>query len=395
MPEFNKNTTELLNTVIADTQLAEPWSVMAAEGSDEARAPITNRGVENTNKGIEFKCDWFSVTIHESFDHVFTKLVPLLISGSPIADYHWSDLFHDLGHGGRGYKKLWVSPIGVTLYAEPINKDQTHCHIEIKGKALDTIGQGRLIGFAKTIDREFEKWNVTRFDGAYDHSDITPHMLKAAYEDRQIRTHCRTTKWIESQAPNGVVSSTWYLGNRGEGTERLMRCYDVRGYNRIELELRKTRADMVFKDLLKTDLTLWPKRFMEHVRDFVDVIDADTGSGNRSRADLIGWWADFVKDAEKAGMRLETKDPSLDRSKEWVEHSVVTTLGMLLDSGKVDQDWLFREIERGRKKMSRRQQLLSDTFKISNPPPENFEYSDAARFAAHSKHLDSLTRGLV
>ncbi len=395
MPEFTKNTSELLNTIIADTQSAEPWSVMAAEGSNEAEFPITNRGVENTNKGIEFKCDWFSVTIHANFDQVFTKLVPLLISGSPIADYHWSDLFHDLGHGGRGYKKLWVSPIGVTLYAEPINKDQNHCHIEIKGKALDTIGQGRLIEFAKAMDSEFEKWKVTRFDGAYDHSDITPRMLKPAYDSRQIRTHCRTSKWIESQAPDGVVSSTWYLGNRGEGTERLMRCYDVRGYNRIELELRKSRADMVFKDLLKTDLKLWPKRFMEHVRDFVDVIDPDTGSGNRSRADLIKWWSDFVKDAEKAGMRLETKDPSLDRSKEWVEHSVVTTLGMLFDSGKVDQDWLFREIERGRKKMSRRQQLLSDTFKLSNPPPEDYPYSDAARLAEHSIHLDNLTGGLV
>jgi len=389
MPEFTKNTSEILNTIIADSQLADPWTSMPAQDLDLAEAPITNRGVENTNREVEFKCDWFSVTIHSNFDQVFTKLVPLLLSGSPIADYHWSDLFHDLGHGGRGYKKLWTSPIGVTLYAQPINKDQNHCHIEIKGKALDTIGQGRLIEFAKAMDQSFDKWKVTRFDGAYDHSNITPYMLKAAFEAKQIRTHCTTTKWIESQSPLGI-SATWYLGNRGEGTERLMRCYDVRGYNRIELELRKSRADMVFKDLLKTDLELWPKRFMEHVRDFVDVIDTDTGSGNRSRADLTDWWADFVQDAEKAGMRLETKDQSLDKSKEWVEHSVITTLGMLFDSGKVDQDWLFREIERGRKKMSRRQRLLSDTYKISNPPPDDFSYSDEARLIQHSKHLESL-----
>jgi len=362
--KFSKTTAKVITDLLEGSKQSEPWSMGSDISSGVPLSPHTNRGVENTKQGLEFKCDWFSVTIHHGFDQVFANLVPLLLSDSGITDFHWSELFHDVGHGGRGYKRLWTSPIGVTLYAQPINKNQNHCHIELKGSALDNIGQGRFVEFAQTIAETYEKWNCTRFDGAYDHSEITPYMMDAAARSGMLRTHCRCTRLDQSTTPAGTFA-THYVGNRKEGSERLMRVYDRRGYNRLELELRKKRADLVFKDLLLIEPEQWPMRFMEHLRDFVDVINVDTGSGNRSRAGLISWWGEFVRDASKAGMRLDTVDTSLDKSKEWIERSVVTSLAMLLESGRVDNEWLFNEIERGRAKMSPRQQLLAQTYHFS------------------------------
>jgi hypothetical protein len=342
-----------------------PDAPVAQSSCDVRLSPLTNRGVENTKPCIEFKIDYLSVTIHHKYDEVFTNLIPFLMTGSAMSEVHWGDLFHNVGHGGRGYKSLWVSPIGVTLYAHPINKDQDHCHIEIKGSALESIGQGRLLDFIRKMDATYEKWNATRLDGAYDHSDISPYMMHEASSNNELRTHCRYRK-MEVSTVGEKDSATHYIGNRKSGSMRILRVYDMRGYNRVELELRKERADMVINDLLYHSNELWPKRFMEHLRDFVDVIDVDTGSGNRSRSELAPWWASFVLDASKAGMRLETEDKSLERSKKWFEKSVATTLGMLLESGYVDDEWLFQSISIGSRKMTPRQRLLSSTHRLSS-----------------------------
>ena len=363
MSKLSKSTLNLITDLLESSHQSDPF--LSDLGTDVSLAPCTNRGVENTKQGIEFKCDWFSVTIHENFDQVFTNLIPLLFSDSGITDFHWSDFFHNVGHGGRGYKKLWTSPLGITLYAQPINKGQNHCHIELKGSALDNIGQGRFVEFAQTIAETYQRWNCTRFDGAYDHSDITPYMMNSAAQAGMLRTHCRSTRLDQSTTPAGTFA-THYVGNRKEGSERLLRVYDRRGYNRLEFELRKKRSDLVFKDLLQLEPKLWPGRFMEHLRDFVDVIDVNTGSGNRSRASLVDWWSEFVRDAGKAAMRLDTVDTSLEKSKNWIERSVVTSLAMLLESGRVDQDWLFSEIERGRVKMSARQKLLAQSYHFNS-----------------------------
>lgn len=364
MAKFSEGTRAILASAITDTRLPEPWSTLQIV-RDELRvstAPSTNRGVENTIKGIEFKCDYLSLTIHEHFANVFDDIIHLLLVNSNIHDFHWSELFHNPGHGGRGYRSIWVSALGITLYAMPINKEQNHCHIEIKGTALEYMGQGRLVNFMQVLNQKYKKWNCTRFDGAYDHSKITPYMMQTAADNEQLRTKSRNYR-MEVSSDGVDKSATHYVGNRQKGSLRILRVYDMRGYNRVELELRKERADQVAKDLLKQDAENWPVRFLEHLRDFIDVIDTQTGGGNRSRAALVEYWSEFVNGAGKAAMRLEAEEQTLERSKQWVEHSVVTTLGMLLDSNYVDADWLTDWIEKGRSKMSARQRLLSRTYK--------------------------------
>ena len=319
--------------------------------------PPTNRGVEPTLLPISFKCDYFSVTIHEDFNSVFTHLIPYLFHSYDCNEYQWGDFFHDTKRGGRCYERVYISPVGISLYCQPVNDGQNHCHLEIKGKALESIGQLQFIEFLTVISETYTRWNVTRFDGAFDHSHISPEYMVKCERDGAFRTQSRSFKLVTSTT-DGKRSSTYYIGSRSKGSERMLRVYDQRGYNRVELELRKTRADLVVKDLLLYKPDSWPSRFLCHLRDFVDVIDADTGSGNKSRADLCPLWADFVKASEAAKIRVSVESTSLQRTQEWIEKSVVTSLATLLDSKAVDVPWLMDQIEVGRLKMSSYQRLL-------------------------------------
>ena len=319
--------------------------------------PPTNRGVEPTLSPISFKCDYFSVTIHEDFNSVFTHLIPYLFHSYDPDKWQWGEFFRDTERGGRCYQRVYFSDIGITLYCQPVNAGQNHCHIEIKGKAIESIGQIQLIEFIRAISETYLKWNVTRFDGAFDHSHISPGYMVNCENTGAFRTQSRSFKLVTSTV-DGKRSSTYYVGSRSKGSERLLRVYDMRGYNRVELELRKNRADLVVKDLLKYDHDSWSSRFLCHLRDFVDVIDPLTGSGNKSRADLCPLWSDFIKASEAAKIRFDIERPSLQRTQNWIEKSVITSLATLLESKSVDMAWLVGQIEVGRSKMSSYQRLL-------------------------------------
>jgi DNA relaxase NicK len=127
---------------------------------------------------------------------------------------------------------------------------------------------------------------VTRLDAAIDYCPFTPRHLLHAQELGLSRTHAQSHGW----ASNGD-GDTFTLGSRK--SDVFLRCYDMRGFTRTELELKRGHAQEFMAGLMSRSEAEFPALFLGALRSFVDFVNVDACE-NISRAPLLPFWHSFV-----------------------------------------------------------------------------------------------------
>ena len=89
----------------------------------------------------------------------------------------WGDWFEpylgkleDKGHGGRGFKGMWLGLSQSKVYYLPVRNvdvDEDYIHIEFPGKACEAIPPVILSEFVRHLALTY-RFNVTRLDVAFD-----------------------------------------------------------------------------------------------------------------------------------------------------------------------------------------------------------------------------------
>jgi hypothetical protein len=276
-----------------------------------ALPPITNRGVivaEDYSQQIQVGLHWLAVTLHTNPRAVVEYVMDVLI-GEPLSNPdQWLSAFVDTGASGRFYKGIYSGPYGITLYAYPALG--VHCHLEIKGDALENIGQTRAFEFLQHLDdlkappKDGEtllkpaRWDAKRVDIAIDRGPFTPRDCYDAFLRRDIRCAAsrKSHKWLSN-----ADGDTFYLGSRASG--RLSRFYNARGFTRSEIESKGRWAQMIGTMLAAQGSAGFEAFSIAYLRQFVDFVDASAASGSITRAPLLPWWHDFVGDVEKAQLK--------------------------------------------------------------------------------------------
>jgi Replication initiation factor len=211
------------------------------------------------NKSLAISIHWLGITGH--FDPSYmAKAFHQSVFSSKYPDNQF-DLypFEYQGVSGRGYQHIhqW-SGTGAYLYVNPLD-GAIHSHLELRGNFCEAFQQSlpNLLSLLKEAASEASlvcntltdfnptlgKLNGTRLDIAFDHVSFTPKEQYAAYLSGEVVTRCRSFKWLENED-----GSTFYLGS--SKSDRLTRCYDRRGFTRLELQLRNAYADEVIKAML-------------------------------------------------------------------------------------------------------------------------------------------------
>jgi hypothetical protein len=217
--------------------------------------------------------------------------------------------FVDIGVSGRYYKSIYSGPFGITLYAYPSRG--IHCHLEIKGEAIEAIGQLRVFEFLQSLnslkaplmegqtEQKLAKWSARRTDIALDGMPFTPRDCYEAFKRGDIRCAAsrKSHKWYSN-----AEGDTFNLGSRSSG--RLVRIYNRRGPTRLEMEFKGRWADMAGSVLAAQGCGDFETFSIGHVRQFVDFVDAHTG-GSITRADLLPWWEQAVGDVARATLKPE------------------------------------------------------------------------------------------
>lgn len=299
--------------------------------------PASNTGVEITTRELRVGLHWLRGTTKRPLDTVLGEVVREVGESVVV-----------LPKGMHGYREGYsVGPVRV--YHDEGRPDMGVC-VEFSGSACEELGPVRIGAVHVGLGLR-----ASRVDFAVDGCSFTPADLRDQWRADNVRTlakvpekarpgrEWRTSRWLENSE-----GDTFEMGSRT--STQYARCYDARGFTRLELELKKGAAARAagefFAAVAMRDQVLVRARVLAWVRRFVDFVDREEDS-NVSRAPLLGFWAAFVEGVETARVQLSGEVVrSVERTHSWLERQVASALAVVADS--MGPDALRDLVERGR-----------------------------------------------
>lgn len=308
---------------------------------------------------ITFKIDYLSITIWGTHDEI------LEIHDDFLSEFV-GDPIH-VGHGHRGYQWWGRALSGVNVYSIPVNENQDHGHIELKGEACEVIPMEALrkliIYLQERHQNTGQKFNVTRLDLAWDGVNASPLEFLEAVQKDYIRSLAKRDKWKLDQSPlkegeEVRVSTTVYFG--APSSARRLRVYDRRGFTRVELQTRDKRAHAIVESLFVELPEQWGNLAISHLRDYLDVYQ------DEDKETLAGWWAELVGAVVRANMTVtDAKQVELYRLQKWIVHQVAPALSVIADT--VGESSIEAFIEFGRVKRGDRYKPILENIHPEEP----------------------------
>ena len=278
--------------------------------------PLSNTGcITPSSTGADplppvlFHLDYLRLTVHAS---VFStrrdvaECLMWLLSEKVWPRFSANDLSEWVNAGPGGHwAERWKLLPGVTICV-PRDDDARWVSLELSGEAFTWCSSADLREFMAWIERAvgegiIGKFKATRVDLALDHVQISPLEMRGWIEAGSARSkgfaRCKNGKPDHRWFENGD-GSTCYL----QAGPRLVRLYDRRGYNRLELQLEEQHAAECFGDLWHLPADQWAVHAVARLRGFVDFVDPSS-SPRIERAALLPKWADLVQHTTPARLR--------------------------------------------------------------------------------------------
>lgn len=265
---------------------------------DIPQTPLTNRGSFTPPKeGLDVHLDYLKVTVFSSLESVQQLAERHLLEESGQSLESWCDR----GPGAR-WARIITGP-GMAL-CQPREARSDYTMLELKGEGCD-LYRGLLPGLLDGLARSGLRWRSKRIDVAWDHHSITPRLLDRTIRRGDLRSRTLTKDhrdWRDNEA-----GQTCYLGLRKHHKERMLRCYNSRGFNRLELEVTGGWAESLGERLVGSSPDRWPVLAVGVLRGAVDFVDRKANA-RVDRCPLLPWWSSFIGEAEKIKMR-DTPSP--------------------------------------------------------------------------------------
>lgn len=233
-----------------------------------------------------------------------------------------------LDRGMHGYTKAYQ--VGFVRVAYHPDRPDMRVFVESRGEGCQWLGLERLAQLFYGLNLR-----VTRIDPCVDHCPFTPAQLLAEWQKGNVNTQVRYPQEAKPGREN-IRTHQWHSSAKGDTlylgsnqASQMMRCYDMRGFTRVELQCRKERAHKN-AELLFQAVDGGPEAFSRVVlgliRGFVDFRDLSVDS-NPTRAPLLPFWAEFVEGCEKVKATLEGKAAqTFERLRAWLEFGVSAML---------------------------------------------------------------------
>lgn len=253
--------------------------------------------------------------------------------------FDWLDLLHDLTDGGTVevrsgrtfYRTHHVVGGLVHVLSDPTQDGMPDVCIDVPGSACDWLGADRLSAIVNASD------GLTRVDLAVDHAPFTPAQLAEADAADDIRTRSLASTF--HQGLRGDGGDTYELGSKA--SDRQLVAYDRRGFTRVELRLRRHRAEAARWALVGPSERLVAAS-VGLIRGMVDFVEASSDL-NASRRRLLPWWSAFVSASKRIVQVVAARVASTVETKvQWLRGTVSRTLAALVAGG-LDLDALVRE----------------------------------------------------
>ena len=210
----------------------------------------------------------------------------------------------------RGAAAHWSSivcgPPGVSIKC-PRDPDAAYVCIELKGEAFTWLMSEDVLSLAAELDLAkmeglVKRYHATRVDLAFDHVGIDPQTMQEWFDGGCCKSR-------------GVPENQWYSNAEGQtcyirSGPRVLRLYNRRGYNRLELELKEQYARECLDALLGLPCSAWAAHAVGRIRPLADFVDRSS-SDRISRCSLLPAWASLVGDVNPVRL-LPRKRPDIN-----------------------------------------------------------------------------------
>jgi hypothetical protein len=284
-------------------------------------APLTDRGHKVTSEArVPFQVHWFTgvsyLSAEDTLQHVHDVAGASLLA---------------LRFGRMGYKSAYqaVELPGLMVLCDPGEPDtMPSVCLVVPGESCEALGWQRL----QALSAPFKP---TRVDLAFDDFPFSPSEVKALILNGSVRTRAQrhTVKYHEdfAKTDEGSLepSQTVSLGSRGSSA--FFRCYNSRGFNRGELELKGERAVAAY-ELLQSPLDLAREMAISFMRGFVDFVDPDSDS-NKSRQECLLRWMVWFRWVARSNFQLPPRPAqTLERVWNWFDRQLASMVAVLNES---------------------------------------------------------------
>lgn len=216
--------------------------------------------------------------------------------------------FEEVGPS-RMFKRFLKGPGGVVVKAEPtmaVGRD--YLCWELPGEWFELNGLERFARLLGMIHETGCQWHLTRLDDAFDGVGFAPEQMYKLLEAGQVRSLAQRSTLKFERKPFGSrdgkdeAGDTCNWGRRGSGD--FLRCYNKRGFTRLEHECRRDRAKIIGWQMVNTPVERWHVLALGHVRDFLDLVVRPDGVNVSRCTELQPCWAEFVGQVERFKMNV-------------------------------------------------------------------------------------------
>jgi hypothetical protein len=344
---------------------------MLAQKSKTA-TPSSNTGSKCQNsgeqKGIEIGIDWLQFVCPIADIEVVKKIidfvsddfddVPCLNPGIPVVH---GKRYENSGYSARGAAYAWNLPEN--------ENEQGQLWVSLPGSVLSNRNLRHIWRAIRGLKSAYSA-KATRLDIKIDDFDksIPKELILAAVE---VGNYARFDYFDPREPRVKGVSKGWCYYFGSPQSDKRLRYYDKSAESggeidsyRMELQLRGRHSDYVFSQFA----SIWSDSFSEIATQYlggvvlgaVDFIDRQSGD-RLSRCKRLEWWQEFVdKISTPIRISLTRPKPALERTLQWIDKQVQTSLSMIRDIMGIDvfRIWLARQIDSGRERYSKKHEAL-------------------------------------
>ncbi len=322
-------------------------------------APVTNRGVDNTEKMVspyDFKgetndlqqfivIDWFQFTIlfsNYQFDSKTGELISFQSIDSIVYKYfyllfhlHKQDIIKEDG-GINGYTTTF-SYNNIYAYIN-YSKPELGINFKLSGSGCRDFEDLGMNWYSLFKGLNLLSVNYNRIDIAID--DFTCKYFTLSKLRNCVRkgrvvskflTSLELTKRVISDA--SICGSTLQFGSKASNIQitfydkllerqssNVIITKDIKFWTRCEVRFRHERAKEVV-NLLSKDIRLNPL-VKSILSDYIRFLDYDSNDTNKSRWNTCKWWSDYLENLDDINLSVISVEHSITKKKAWLDRSV-------------------------------------------------------------------------
>ena len=324
----------LINSFCVSIMLSLPETPLSNTGLN---SQFQNSNAYELESSITVKLDWLQLrTLHDS-EQSFLELLEVL---GHVFDDSFDFAFDRSGFMGRRWSASGQSVRGIKVFFDP------------PGDSSPGVGLVILTGSVLAVASAEDLWDfcslvragwcavATRLDVAlddYEKSLNFEDILVAAEADNFAL--CHSAQFHKSKKRGGDWGCSLIFGS--SQSDKRVTFYDkseesgglIDAY-RLEVRFRNYKADKVFEQYVSYSLENALSESSFYLAQVcvgsVDFLDRSSGDKNLSRLPRLSWWQAFLNRVAE-GVRVPSKrrQMSVERSINWIFHSVAPTLAVL------------------------------------------------------------------